>query len=111
MDMDHPSAGSSAGPITFSLGLPRLALEGTIAISPSVGDSAVVAIELQLAGIPLGTATLTEQGALDLALRLVGTVMTRRKAAMLRSTAPRPSVRDRPPAVPCPGGMQPSDAP
>ena len=84
--MNHTSPGSSAGtpgPITFSLSLPRLALEGTIAIAPGVGDPPVVVIELQLAGIRLGSATLTEQGALDLALRLVGTVMKRRKSATL----------------------------
>ena len=52
MDMNYPRAESSAGkpgPITFSLTLPRQALEGTIAISPDIGDSHLVAIELQLA--------------------------------------------------------------
>ena len=64
MDMNYPRAESSAGkpgPITFSLTLPRQALEGTIAISPDIGDSHLVAIELQLAGIRLGSATLTEE--------------------------------------------------
>ena len=95
MDINHPGAGSLAGkpgPIPFSLTLPRQALEGTIAISPYVDDPHVVAIELQLAGIRLGSATLTEESALDLALRLVGTVMSRRR------TAPRSGMCDRLPA-------------
>jgi hypothetical protein len=95
MDMNHPRAGSSAGkpgPITFSLTLPCQALEGTITIGPDIGDSHLVAFELQLAGIPLGSATLTEESALDLALRLVGAVMSRRRAAPLRSSGRQPSI-------------------
>jgi hypothetical protein len=86
MDMNHPRAENSAGkpgPITFSLTLPRQALEGTIAISPDIGDHHLVAIELQLAGICLGSAALTEESALDLALRLLGAVMNRRRTARL----------------------------
>ena len=89
MEINHPRAGSSPGspgPIPFALILPHHhTLEGTIAISPYVGDPHVVAIELQLAGIRLGSAALTEESALDLALRLIGTVMKRRRAARVRS--------------------------
>jgi hypothetical protein len=102
MDINHPSARSSPGkpgPIPFSLTLPHhQTLEGTIAISPYVGDPHIVAIELQLAGIRPGSAALTDESALDLALRLVGTVMKRRKAARVRSTAPRSSMCHRLPA-------------
>ena len=102
MDINDSSAGSSAassGPIPFSLTLPRQALEGTIAISPYVDDPHIVAIELELAGLRVGSAILTEESALDLALRLVGTVMNQRRAARLRSTVPRPSMCDRLPAL------------
>ena len=109
MDLNHPRAENAAGkpgPITFSLILRRQALEGTIAISPDIGDPHLVAIELQLAGICLGSATLNEESALDLALRLVGAVMHRR-TARLRSR--QPSMRDRRLAL-CADDMQPLDA-
>jgi hypothetical protein len=118
MDINHPSAGSSPGklePIPFSLTLPLYkTMDGTIAISPCVGDPHVVAIELQLAGIRIGSAALTEESALDLALRLVGTVMKRRRAARVRSTAPRSSMCDRLPAwsgIEGPDDTQPLDGP
>jgi hypothetical protein len=84
MDIQDPSAGNSPGkpgPIPFSMSWPDPALEGTIAISPYIGNAHVVALELHLAGKRLGSAALTEEGALDLALRLVGTIMNRRRAA------------------------------
>jgi hypothetical protein len=118
MDINHRSAGSSPGnpePIPFSLTLPLYeTMEGTLAISPCVGDPHVVAIELQLAGIRIGSAGLTEESALDLALRLVGTVMKRRRAARVRSTAPRSSMCHRLPAwsgIEDPDDTQPLDGP
>jgi hypothetical protein len=66
--------------IPFSLTVPPQALDGTIVISPQVSDPATFVIEFQRAGVCLGSATLTEEGALDLALRIVGTVMQRRRA-------------------------------
>ena len=111
MDLNHPRAENAAGkpgPITFSLTLPRQALEGTIAISPDIGDPHLVALELQLAGIRLGSATLTEEDALDLALRLVGAVMNRRRTA-LRSSGRQPSMCDRRLAL-CADDMQLLDA-
>jgi hypothetical protein len=98
VDTNHPNAGSSSckpGPIPFSMSLPHQALEGTIEIGSYVGDQQVVVIELQLAGIRLGSAALTEEGALDLALRLVGTVMNRRRAKRTRSTASPSSIPHR----------------
>jgi len=118
MDINHPSAGSSPGklePIPFSLTLPLYqTMDGTIAISPCVGDPHVVAIELQLAGIRIGSAALTEESALDLALRLVGTVMKGRRAARVRSAAPRSSMCHRLPAwsgIEGPDDTQPLDGP
>ena len=95
MDIQDPSAGNSAdkpGPIPFSISWPDQALEGTIAMSPYVGDPHVVAIEVHLTGKPLGIAALTEDDALDLALRLVGTIMNRRRLARERTRAPRPII-------------------
>jgi hypothetical protein len=95
MDMQDPSAGNSPGkpgPIPFSMNWPDQALEGTIAIRPCVGNQHVIALELHLAGKRLGSAALTEEGALDLALRLVGTIMNRRRAARGRTPAPRSNI-------------------
>ena len=95
MDIQYTHAGSSpgkAGPIPFSMSSPHQVLEGTLAITHHVGDPHVVSIELHLGGIRLGSAALTEDGALDLALRLVGTIMNRRRAARVRTTAPRSSI-------------------
>jgi hypothetical protein len=82
MAINHPDIGRPPGkpePIPFSLTLPHQALEGSIAIRPHLTDPHLVAVELQLAGIGLGSAALTEEGALDLALRLVGVVMNQRR--------------------------------
>ena len=82
MTMNQPHAGSrptKPDGIPFSLALPDNAVNGTIVICPHVSDPATVAIELQLGGVRLGSAALTEEGALDLALRLLGTVMNRRR--------------------------------
>jgi hypothetical protein len=87
--MQDTSAGNSPGkpgPIPFSMSWPDQALEGTIAIGSCVGKPQVIALELNLAGKRLGSAALTEEGALDLALRLVGTIMNRRRAARGRTT-------------------------
>ena len=95
MNMQDPRAGNSPGkpgPIPFSMSWPDQALEGTIAIGPSVGNQHVIALELHLAGKRLGSAALTEEGALDLALRLVGTIMNRRRAARGRTPAPRSGI-------------------
>jgi hypothetical protein len=81
MDIKHSMDGNSPGnpgPIPFSMSSPDQVLEGTIAISPYVGNPDGVALEVHLAGKCLGSAALTEEGALDLALRLVGTIMNRR---------------------------------
>jgi len=83
MAVSHPNAGlpGKPEPIPFSLILAHQALQGTIVIRRHASDPHNVAVEFQLGGIPLGSAALTEEGALDLALRLVGTVMHRRRAA------------------------------
>ena len=81
MDIKHSMDGNSPGnpgPIPFSMSSPDQVLEGTIAIRPYLGNPDVVALEVHLAGKRLGSAALTEEGALDLALRLVGTIMNRR---------------------------------
>jgi hypothetical protein len=81
MDIKHAMGGDSPGnpgPIPFSMSSPDQVLKGTIAISPYLGNPDVVALEVHLAGKRLGSAALTEEGALDLALRLVGTIMNRR---------------------------------
>jgi hypothetical protein len=67
--------------IPFSLTLPPQAWDGTIVISPQVSDPATFVVEFQHAGVRLGIAALTEEGALDLALRIVGTIKQRRKAS------------------------------
>ena len=95
MDMQDPSAGNSPGkpgPIPFSISWRDQALEATIAMSPDLGNPDVVTLEVHLAGKRLGSAALTEEGALDLALRLVGTIMNRRRAARGRTPAPRSSI-------------------
>ena len=95
MDMQDPSAGNSAdkpGPIPFSISWPDQALEGTIAMSPDLGNPDGVTLEVHLAGKPSGSAALTEDDALDLALRLVGTIMNRRRVARERTRASRPSI-------------------
>ena len=82
MAINHPNAGRPRGkpePIRFSLTLPRQALEGSIMVLSELSDAYGVAVELQLAGMRLGSAALTEEGALDLALRLVGTMNWRRQ--------------------------------
>ena len=84
LTMNQPDAGSRPSKpdgIPFSLALPHHALNGTIVICPHISNPGTVAIELQLAGTSLASAALTEEGALDLALRLLGTVMDRRRAA------------------------------
>jgi hypothetical protein len=84
MDVKHPSVGEPPGepaPIPFSLNSPDYVLDGTILVIPHVGNPHMVALEVQLAGKRLGNAALTEDGALDLALRLLGTIMNRRRAA------------------------------
>jgi hypothetical protein len=83
MDLKHPSAGNSPGKpgaIPFSMSWADQVLEGAIAISPCAGNPHVLELEFQLAGRRLGSATLTEESALDLALRLVATIMDRRRA-------------------------------
>ena len=80
MAINHPNTGRPPGkpePIPFSLTLPHQALEGRLMVRSELSDG--VAVELHLAGMRIGSAALTEEGALDLALRLVGTVMNRRR--------------------------------
>jgi hypothetical protein len=92
MDIEHPKIGNLRGepaPIPFFIAWPDHVLDGTIAIGPSVGNSPFVELEVHLAGKHLGSAALTEESALDLALRLVGTIMDRRKAAEAARTLPR----------------------
>ena len=91
MDVKHPSTGEPSGqpgPIPFSMRLPHQVLEGAIAISHDVGDHDVVALDVHLSGKRLASATLTEESALDLALRLIGTIMNRRRAARVIRTIP-----------------------
>jgi hypothetical protein len=87
MTTNHNHAASPSSKIEgipFSLTLPPQALDGTIMISPQVDDPATFVIEFQHAGVRLGSAALTEDGALDLALRLVGAVMQRRRAGVVQ---------------------------
>lgn len=89
--MDSPSVGNlpgGPGPIPFSASWPDQVLEGTLAINPCVGNAHLVTLDLYLHGRRLGSASLTEESALDLALRLVGTIMDRRRAAEAASTLP-----------------------
>jgi hypothetical protein len=89
MEVKHPCTGEQPGepaPIAFSLNSPDHVLEGTISVTLQVGDPDLVALEVHLAGKRLGSAALTEDGALDLALRLIGTIMSRRRAAQLTRT-------------------------
>ena len=91
MHTRYPSAENSPskpGPIPCSISWSDQALEGIIAISPCVADPHVVALELHLAGKRLGSVTLIEEGALDLALRLVGTIMDRRREGEVTRTLP-----------------------
>lgn len=84
MDLKHLSTAEppgKPGPIPFSATPPNHGLEGTISISPCVGNGHVVALEFHFAGKCLGTAALTEDSALDLALRVVGTIINRRRRA------------------------------
>jgi hypothetical protein len=83
MTMNHTIAANPPAGVPFSLTLPHQDLDGSVAISTHVSGPATIVIEFQLAGVRVGSATLTEEGALDLALRLVGTVMGRRKAGTL----------------------------
>ena len=78
MDVKHPSTGEPSGepgPIPFSMRLPHQVLEGAIAISHDVGDPDVVMLDVQLSGKRLASASLTEESALHLALRLIATIM------------------------------------
>ena len=61
-------------------------------MSPDLGNPDGVTLEVHLAGKPPGSAALTEDDALDLALRLVGTIMNRRRVARERTRAPRPII-------------------
>jgi hypothetical protein len=91
MKFEHPSMGQppgQPGSIPFSMSSPHEVLEGTVAISPGLDNPDVVALEVHLAGKRLGSAALTEEDALDLALRLVGTITNRRKAARVTISMP-----------------------
>jgi hypothetical protein len=82
MEVKHPSTGEPSGepaPIPFSLNSPDQVPEGTISVTPHVGNPHMVALEVHLAGERLASAALTEESALDLALRLIGTIMNRRR--------------------------------
>jgi hypothetical protein len=71
--------GSPPEPIPFSLTWRRQPVDGTVAIQPQISAPDVVVIDLELAGQSLSRATLTQEGALDLALRLIEAVMKRRR--------------------------------
>jgi hypothetical protein len=91
MDVKHPSTGEPSGepgPIPFSMRLPHQVLEGALAISHDVGDPDVVTLDVHLSGKRLASAALTEESALNLALRLIGTIMNRRKPARVTRTIP-----------------------
>jgi hypothetical protein len=89
MDVEHRCSRElpgKPGPIPFSISSSHQAL-GILSIMPAVGDSHVVTVELHLGGTRLGSLALTGENALDLALRLVGTIMNRRRAVRTGPTS------------------------
>jgi hypothetical protein len=62
-------------PVPFSLTLPRQTYDGAVAVRPYESGAELVALDLELSGVHVGSAALTTEGAIDLCLRLIGAVV------------------------------------
>jgi hypothetical protein len=83
MATTEDSAGGSArkpDPVHLSICLPRQNYDATLAVRPYVGGPPLVAVDVAMGAAHVASVALSEDAALDMALRLVAAVMRRREA-------------------------------